>query len=364
MKIMIKGFKNLDTFLNEKDLLPVEIDNTNVGAVGSDDNDAIAKIKKIASSNVGKTEVEKVLNASGVPRKQIPILLDLLMDGDWDKVSTYFMNRTLKINDILNKKINAYDINSSLLGLNGESGKDFFLFQWSTQPPMGKTEAWLMLMLAGGSKAARGDVIVDGKNLEVKGKGARLIGQSGYGDAKQMPKHFKNALLNIASDLKIENFTIIDGNSLAWQINKKAPSLLEDNLKELSSLKGGFKKNDLLIVSNRITESYKNLYTQLDTKKLAGMFIDAISSNGSIDYTRYNAALLKEAFKYYHQIEQFDYFAMTNDITGNVLIMEPSSFEKFVDNGEIKFGTPSWSEAAGTQGAAFSIAIDKLKENK
>jgi len=66
------------------------------------------------------------------------------------------------------------------------------------------------------------------------------------------------------------------------------------------------------------------------------------------------------SFDYYLSVEHFTYFSIVNHKTGNVLIINPSDFSKFVDNGTIIYTPPSWGEAAGVQGGYYAIAIDSM----
>jgi hypothetical protein len=356
-------FINLGKINLDEKLLDVSIDKATVGMVDSNDTYSIDMIKRITASTQGKEEVESFLTTIGIPTKNQKDIINLISSGNWAKASSYLLNRSLSVDKVLGKKLNSYDINKELLGLDSKNiSTEFFEYQWATQPPMGKGEVWLSIILQGGSKAGVGDVEVNGKIMEVKGMGARLVGQRGYGDAKKMPIHFKDAIINICNDLKITDYTPIDGDGLQWSVTKTTGRLLEENLFNVAKLKGGFNKKDIQIISKRLIEAYKNLYNGLNVSQYANIFENSINQNGSINLSEYNQQALILCFSYYYQVEQFTYFTMTNHVTGNFLIINPTDFTNLVKNGTILYSPQSWGKDAGTQGGYFAIAIDKISK--
>lgn len=358
---MKRNLRLYEEFINERNL-EVSLDNEIVGYVDHNDQQAINSIKRIAKSSKGKEEVKTFLSGIGIPPDSQNDIVSMLAGGDWEKASTYILNRTLNVKEILDKKLSSYDINKKYLGITDKKLSDkLFSYQWSTQPPMGKGEAWLSLMIMGGSKRGVGDVEINGINTEVKGMGARIVGQRGYGDAKRMGDHLRNALIHICQVLKID-YIPPEGNGKQWSITKKDSRYLGESLKNMSQIRKGFSNSDIKLISEMLVQSYKNLYTGLKYQNYKDIFVNAISKNGDVDTSKYNTELLKMSFDYYHEVEKFGYFAMTNDYTGNFMIIDPRNFEKLVDQGIVKYSPPSWSERAGTQGGYFSIAIDRLSK--
>jgi hypothetical protein len=361
----MKFLKNYDSYheskVNEKNIT-VSLDKEVVGMIDQNDTSAIDTIRRIAGSSEGKEDVKAFLSTIGIPSDRHDEIITLLGGGDWAKGSSYLLNRTLSVSKILGKKMSSFDVNKTLLGITDKKLSDkLFSFQWPTQPPMGKGEAWLALMIEGGSKAGVGDVEINGMNTEVKGVGARLVGQHGYGDAKRMGDHLRSALVDICANLGID-YTPPTGSGLDWSITKKEGRLLGSSLKEMAKIKGGFSNKDIQLISSSIINAYKNLYTALQTTKYSNVLTGAIKKDGSLDTNRYNIEMIKMSFDYYHQVEQFTYFAMTNNNTGNFLIITPSEFSSLVENNTIKYSPQSWGERSGTQGGYFAIAIDKLSK--
>ena len=345
-----------------KTLLDVSVGTSILGTIYEDDHETIDDIRRIVSSTIGKKEVKKYLAQIGIPYKSQKDIVYILGGGSWSDSVSYFSDRKLDINDILNQKVSAMQLNQLYFGLNEKASAELFSYQWHTQPIMGKGEVWLSLILNGGSKAGVGDVNVYDKVVEVKGRGARLVGQRGFGDAKKMSCHLKTAIMQISVLLGIHDYKVLDGNGLEWSVTKTSARLLGDNLKIISNMTGGFSDTDIEIISTIILEAYTNLYVMLNYKSYVDSFKSAFNEDGSIDVNKYNNEILKISFAYYLQIEKFDYFAMTNELTHNVLVIEPSMFNHFVDNGTILYSPQSWGEKAGTQGGYFAIGIDKLSE--
>jgi hypothetical protein len=357
---MILKFKQFVNWLSEN-AVPVEIDSTVVGHIDGNDQEAKTKITKIASSASSKGSILEFLLGIGYPAQQANFLFDVLMHGsDMQKLSTYFSNRTNKIENFIGSVVDSYTINSTL-GIDKKTSLEFFNFSWRTSPPMGPGEVYLSTIFDGGKRPGtkdKGDVIINGSELEVKGSGARLVGQHGYGDAKLMRKSFNSAMANLAKDLKIKNFSVEDdGKDSFWNITKRDARGLDINLKKIASEVGGFKPREILVASSEIVKAYNTYLLNLDTSKHAGAFQNSINKDGSINVREFNRSLLDLYFNYYYENEKFTYFCMT-DPRGLFLIINPADFMSYFDKGIINIGAPpSFTDKAGSQGGSFSIEL-------
>ena len=344
-----------------EDLISVSIGATQIGQIMSNDQETINDITKIVQSSGVKEKLDTFLLGIGVPKGHLKNIISLLSNGDLNKVMNYIDNRTTSIDSLLGNKVNALNLNDSLFGITNKSDSlSLFSYQWPTSPIMGKGEFWLALILSGGSSASTGDVSVNGSILEVKGIGARLVGQKGYGNAKQMVSSFKSALSEIAIEVGATGYSVIDGSNIDWNITKKTARLLELNLQAIAKEVNGFNPKQIAIISRKLIEVYKTLYVNLNTAQYGSILEGSINRNGSIDVAMFNKALLVLSFDYYLSVEHFTYFSIVNHKTGNVLIINPNDFAKFVDNDTIIYTPPSWGEAAGVQGGYYAIAIDSM----
>ena len=353
-------FKDFSNWLSEQ-TVPVEIGSNVVGHIAKDDADAINKITKIAGSASSKGAVISFLLEIGYPAQQAQFMFDTLMHGsDMQKVANYFAKRTNTVENFIGSVIDSYTINSTL-GMDKKTSLEFFNFSWRTSPPMGPGEVYLSTILDGGRRPGtkdKGDVVVSGAELEVKGSGARLVGQHGYGDAKLMRKSFNSSMADLAKTLKIKNYVVEDdGKDSFWNITKKDARGIEINLKKIASEVGGFKPKDILLASSTIVNSYVTYLNNLDTALNAGAFSKCINKDGSIDVKAFNRSLLELYFNYYYTNEAFTYFCMT-DARGLFLIIKPTDFMAYYDKGIINISAPpSFTDRAGSQGGSFAIEL-------
>jgi len=340
-----------------EDLVKVQIGTNEIGEIDSNDTDGLNIIKRTVSTSSIKSKLYVFLNELGVPKKYQGQVLDILGFGDTAKIIDYIKDRTLKIDNLLNKPVNAISITERLLGLSSSAATSMFEYQWPTSPIMGKGEFWLGMMLNNGSLKGIGDVTVNGDFLEVKGIGARLVGQKGYGSAKQIPQAYTNALVSIANELGAVNYKPLIGTNIEWNITKKEGRLLSSNLELIANEIGGFDKKAISLISRKLVESYRVLYLNLNAAQYSDILQSSIDKSGKIDANKFNLQLLKMTFDYYHQIEHFKYFAITNTKSGTLLIIEPKEFGNLVDNNVISYSPPNWSLAAGVQGGYYAISI-------
>jgi hypothetical protein len=347
--------------LNEASEIPVSIGKEVIGSVKPNDTDTIDHLKSLVNSSSSKEAVINFLLGIGYPADQAEILFTILSrNNDLGSFASYIQNRTITLSSLLGKISDAHSINSSI-GVPGKASVGFYGMSWRTSPPMGPGEVWLSTVLAGGRRpngSEKGDVIVDGIELEVKGPNGRLIGQSGYGDAKQMRTHFANAMKNIANNLGYSDFNVIDtGKDNFWNVGKKSGEGIEINLKEISKLNNGFSSKDTSMISSEIINAFGNYLLNLNTSAYSNVLAAAIGKNGSIDTNKWHAEILPMYFEYYQSHEQFSYIAFTS-ASGKFLLIDATSFRDAYNKGYINFtASPSFTNGAGSQGGTYGITI-------
>lgn len=340
--------------------LSVSIGNQQVGSIDKNDQNTIDHLISLVSSAGSKESIISFLLSIGYPSNEAETLFSQLsMKNNVELISTYFKNRTITISNLLGKISNASEINKSL-GLDAKASSDFYSFSWRTSPPMGPGEVWLSTVLKDGRRpngAEKGDVIVGGTELEVKGPTGRLVGQSGYGDAKQMRPKLAEAIKNIAKKLEQPNYTVIDGADNFWNVGKKTAGGIEINLKEISKLNKGFSSRDISMISEEIIMAFSTYLINLDTKRYSGILSNSIGKDGSVDTTKWHMEILPMFFEYYHGIESFEYIAFTST-KGNFLLITPNEFKASFSKGLIDFtAAPSFTNAAGSQGGTYGITV-------
>lgn len=360
----MKYLKNYDQYneslINEK-MLSVSVEDDIIGYIKDDDIEIKNKLSRVVgSSSVKKDLISFLISNVNIPKQQAELMFDVLSKSDdISKIKNYFLNRNINIDSLIGNITEASSINSKL-GLIGNTSQEFFNFSWRTSPPMGPGEVYLSTILKDGRRPTtkeKGDCMIGNSEMEIKGPGARLIGQSGYGDAKKMRESLFTAIKNIAFQLNIEHTVINDKSDNFWNITTRDGRGFEKNLIEISKSYGKFGKKELLIISAELVNAWGTYLLNLDTRENSGIFIDCISSDGKINIKKYNRNLLSMFFNYYYSLENFHYFCMTHE-SGKFLIINPKDFMKFYDNGIIKIkAPPSFTNQAGTQGGSFAIIL-------
>jgi len=371
MKRQMLKFSEFSKWLNEN-MVTVQIDNHVVGHIHSEDEETKSKITKLASSSTSRIAIIDSLEGMGFPTMQAQLLFDIVTKGaNPEKFRDYLIDRTITVDSLIGKKMNAHSINSQF-EMDHKHSLEFFNFSWRTSPPMGPGEVYLSTILRMGKRPSgkdKGDVMIGNQEMEVKGPGARLIGQKGYGDAKSMRTSFYRAIVDIAKHFKLsatsyaeggeeyDYYNVIEGKDTGWNITKGRGGYLEENLKSIAKKVKKFSSSDLKFITETIGLCYKTYLIGADDATLKSMLVNSIKPDGSIDIENYNRSLLQTYFNYYYSIENFHYFAMTNKL-GEFFIMHPSDFMSNYDKGIIKIETPpSFSNAAGSQGGTFSISL-------
>ena len=347
--------------MNEK-MVPVNIDKKLIGTVDDNDEETKKEITNIVSSTGSKSAILDFLKDINFPEDQANNLFNILIKSDdIQKTADYLLARNIDISSILNKQMDANVVNNTL-GLSGEASQLFYSFTWRTSPSMGPGEPWLSTILKDGRRPTggeKGDVFVGDFELEVKGTGGRLKGTSGYGDAKGMRISLSKAVQNIAQEIGLNNYNVIDnGRDNFWNITKNQGRGLEANLKEISKQLGRkFLKSDLIIISNQIIEAFKSYLIKLDTKRYGSILIQAIKPDGSIDFKKWHTEMIGMYFEYYYELEDFDYLALTTKI-GKFLITEPKEFKNLFERGIIiANGLPSFTDGAGPWAGSYGIEL-------
>lgn len=348
--------------LNEASPIPVSIGKDVIGSVQPNDTDTIDHLRSLVSGSASKETIISFLLGIGYPANHAETLFTIVSrNNDLSTFVNYINNRTITLSSLIGGISDANQINASI-GIPSKISSLFYGFKWVTSPPMGPGEVWLSTILAGGRRPGnkeKGDVMVDNVELEVKGPGGRIVGQSGYGDAKQMRTGFFNAMQKIATNLGIADFTPIDnGKDNYWNIGDKAPGI-EENLKAIAKLNSGFSSKDMVMVSAELVSVYQLYLINLNISQYSAVLAQAIGKDGSVNCKVWHAEILPMFFEYYQSLEQFNYIAFTGD-NGKFLIIESYSFRDAFNKGLIKIiAKPSFTNGAGTQGGTYSISVGK-----
>ncbi len=287
-----------------------------------------------------------------IPQKEVPTIVDtMLINYKIKEFYNYINNRTLLLNDVLDKKINIVD-HFNTVGIDPNLTEWLMKLVWKTYPVSGEGEAALAILFKDARKPAKneaGDMINGDELVEVKGTGARLIGQRGYGDGPSVALNIRLKLQQYADKYNIK--VNLPESTLKYNFSKKDSWVLEDVAKQLIQESAG--KITCYDIAEIVTDSLHLLYKEASSASIYDWVIDSINTVGVFDKDKFRHDFLVFSFNYYHSIEKFDKFVLINK--NEVLVIKPEDFEKHIDN--IKFGMPSFGEKAGAQGKAFAITL-------
>lgn len=355
--------------------LPVSIGKTVIGSINSDDEMTIAELKATVQGAGFEVELKNFLrDVVQLPHEQhVETGFNILKRSqDPVKMMNYFQNRTLEYTSVLGKAADPIKLAQNLIGLDPSSAEKLFQFTWNSTPSTGIGEVWLSLMFNKGRRpnsSEKGDTIIDKKEFEVKGNGARLQGTHGYGDGKKMRDHFKTGVNEIAKKIgrtipqNILNDA--DQSDLSWNITKEGSGSFGKCLKAMASEKP-FNKKEIAVISAELVNVYKNYLLSAKIPKQA--FTKTISENGDFDVKGYNEILLEIYYSYYLQIEGFKNIVFVSYpkgktpkyITNKFFISSADSktiMSLFKKNILMVKSTPSFGDSASTQGASFAIQL-------
>ena len=256
-------------------------------------------------------------------------------------------------------------------GVSKQFAKDMANMVPYTSVKMGRYEMFLRLFLRGGkSPTAKGDVEVNGEEMEVKstiskGSGFRLRGNSGYGNGKQVQLSFMKQLVEVygvggPSHGGSQNIPqhILEAykeqNGQMW-LKKKDPwavlanrDLIETNLKT--------KEEVVLMWGTALAELYPD-----STPESIGKFIGpSFGNDGSIDMKDVETRLAAYEFTIYRQREGFNYFIGLNYQDNYGFILPETKGEALVETFKSVFkvvSLPNTKNSSNPQDSMCAIEL-------
>jgi len=189
-----------------------------------------------------------------------------------------------------------------------------------TSVKMGRYEMFLRLFLRGGQSPQRkGDVEVDGEEMEVKstiskGSGFRLRGQSGYGSGKSVQQSFLKQMNAIYEETTDGPRTIPEEvlnaykeqSGQMWYSSKDSWAVLAGR----DMIKSGYINREELV--QMWAKAVAEVYPGNDAPTLASFLGPAFSNNGDLDVKEAVARLAAYEFTIYREVEGFAYFVAVN----------------------------------------------------
>jgi hypothetical protein len=196
-----------------KPLLTEDIDDEILNALVSSDSNTKEKVLKFLK-RVGDTNsndsLEKKVEAQLKPKLRQDIIEQVIFTADskqydvLEELHNYLKNPKVSYNDLLdNDNLNTL---FSDTGFSDDFINKMISVKGSAQPAVGKGEVAMILFISGASKATKGDVLINGIEIEVKGNGAKVVDDSvevGSGGMIKSSSEFQN-FLNKYSEAVVE----------------------------------------------------------------------------------------------------------------------------------------------------------------
>jgi hypothetical protein len=356
----------------------------------------LSKIKSLLSrsgdieENISNNLIKNTLGSGDASHADE--IIDIMLDGKTDaiKLNTYLENRTVSDTDFMNTPASILTAFKST-GLSNSAIEKLSVYRWPSTPVIGGCEVLLAVLLQGGSRPSQGvsgDLRVNNKPYEVKGNGARLKGQRGFGSPKAARAGFKYGYSELARSLGIQNVSLSGGakvpeNTLTIPEDDKRYgssqetgwiSVIEDLNKQLLQLtEGNVEKIELARAAG---EGFCGILEKLSATDF-DWIAKHIKNDGTLDRVSFYKEYAAVSFDYYCTYGSSDtpeMFVVTNITEGvkkpkpenaKILIFEANKagFEKHVIK-DIGIGLPSFSESAGVQGSVISLNLGQVNNFK
>ena len=271
-------------------------------------------------------------------------------------------------NNIVDLVSSKYDLNKDLVG-------DLLMFAPTTQPVTGRCETFIILFVEGARKGTaggdieladdesdieladtEGDIEIGKTQYEIKGSGARLKGQKGFGSQPAALRTFTNGVQQLITKSGLQ----LDFNNPDFDVLVKTNGFIDQIANELVAT-GNVTKQD---IAQLYANGYAELYTNADNQADLLSWIEPnLDENGNIG-DKFREAYFLFAAKYYADQEDFNYILFI----GTERIKKPKDFGKlqYISVADVKDkstsifskvlrGYPSIKPNAGPQGSFFSV---------
>lgn len=272
-----------------------------------DDNQFLQAFKYMQVNEENVTEALKKINSTGMDARAGQQILSIVMK--YDNPIHFFealkdpvnVKEFLGCGDVVTHIVNKYHLDPRLV-------IDLLQYQPATQPVTGKVEAFMCLFVEGARKGTKGDIFVDGKQFEVKGSGARIRGQAGFGSGAAAVRTFDMELQKLCKKARLQfpfehsDYTI--SPTLPGFIDEIAPGLVST---------GKVNKEDIV---NVYAKGFLEVYERADVSELKSWLRRCIDPSGVMN-TDFYSEYFHFAIKYYIDREDFDFLVLVETGDGN-----------------------------------------------
>lgn len=231
------------------------------------------------------------------------------------------------------------------------------MFAPTTQPVTGRCETFIILFVEGARKGtAGGDIEIGETQYEIKGSGARLKGQKGFGSQPAALRTFTNGVQQLITKSGLQ----LDFNNPDFDVLVRTNGFIDQIANELVATGNVTKQDIAQLYANGYAELYTNADNQADLLSWIELNLDENGNMGD----KFREAYFLFAAKYYADQEDFNYILFI----GTERIKKPKDFGKlqYISAADVKnkstsifskvlLGYPSIKPNAGPQGSFFSV---------
>jgi hypothetical protein len=270
--------------------------------------------------NTSGSSIKKVIESlelSGLTAIQVKEVIEVVYRyDDPEKFFTALENKmsmkeflSAPDNNIIDLVSSKYDLDKDLVG-------DLLMFAPTTQPVTGRCETFIILFVEGARKGSSGDIEVNGTEYEIKGSGARLKGQKGFGSQPAALRTFTNGIQQLITKSGLQ----LNLNNPDFDVKVKTSGFINQIASELVATGNVTKQDIAQLYANGFAELYTNADHQTD---LLSWIEPNLDENGNIG-GKFKEDYFLFAAKYYADQEHFDYILFI----GTERIQKPRDFGK------------------------------------
>lgn len=263
--------------------------------------DDVIKARRLPSE-YGDTISGWFRKASGTYEQKIEFLRDIRYNG-YLETSALLSPEPSNFNSIAKYSSVVYDgVKDKFMSFEGKiSGIS-----------IGKGELFCIFFASNVFKGSRGDLVIQGRDAEVKAIRSRFMATTGYGSTSSFFKTYKKMLQDLVPSMKDE-------------LEKKDRNWYNWNYSGLTNLR------DIFINSRNPEECKRIIDKTLDalylesTPEQRSRVSDVISNDGSFDVNSFLHAWVLMQFEYYKSVDGFDGILFLNPTNFNFVYIEDSS---------------------------------------
>ena len=316
-------------------------------------------------------EAIKELMASGLVKHHIQMIERLVFAHDNPKNFYNAIKNKVTIEELL-QHTDIVTFISNRFNLSKEVIADLLTFVPPGTPSLGKGEIFFILFVQGASKGQKiedgtsqsGDVIINGQEYELKGTGARIKGQHGFGSHDTARMTWEEELQKLINQAGL----VITAAKQDYDINKEQNGFINLIAKQLIDTQK-VTRDDII---NVYVKGYKRFYLLAPEDEIRNWVNKGLDNNGIIN-NEFRNLFFKFALRYYASQERFNYIIVLGTdptkigqkVKGGGRRNARYGMQKTVSRQEIESGNiddkiaidkyPSFKERAGQGAGVFSI---------